>query len=479
MDDLAADAPAPASIPDVYSRFRLGLFRIRQALNWCIHTRLARLAAYALIQIGSFLNAVGIRPSGLKIIFFARRIAPVPGGDRAIRKVMEEDAVDRNPLDRLLESPHPRSLLACAPRILILKVPCLQNGQVVEKGALIIKFTETFAPFFLGIDTNQLADHFWIILEPSRVGYSVPELVLWTRLDKKKVIVLTPCPPDHQLLEAMNSNLVPLPLGPADWTNPTTFRKLASTTKKYDAIYVANFKANKRVDRYIRAVVHVGARRPGYRAALVCASWGEEECGNEIRQQVAWAKRKVDLDFFFSVNRLQLAQLFNASKVNVLVSLREGANKGLAEGLFAGTPALLMAENLGGNYRHINAQTGRVVADRHLEKALEWFADHYTRFRPEIWAQNNISPLESTARLSAKLEELGLEQRQRWTRELLVKVNQPELQYMDPENDWLLDERAALLDCYAPGARSTSRWSYLERLEAGSRGQRASFGRSG
>jgi hypothetical protein len=188
MDDLAADAPAPASIPDVYSRFRLGLFRIRQALNWCIHTRLARLAAYALIQIGSFVNAVGIRPSGLKIIFFARRIAPLPSGDRAIRKVMEEDAVDRDPLDRLLGNPHPRSLLACAPRILILKVPCLQNGQVVEKGALIIKFTETFAPFFLGIDTNQLADHFWIILEPSRVGYSVPELVLWTRLDKSYCI---------------------------------------------------------------------------------------------------------------------------------------------------------------------------------------------------------------------------------------------------------------------------------------------------
>jgi hypothetical protein len=150
--------------------------------------------------------------------------------------------------------------------------------------------------------------------------------------------------------------------------------------------------------------------------------------------------------------------------VNVLLSLREGANKVLAEGMFAGTPALLIAENMGVNRRNINDQTGRIVPDGELEDALVWFSDNYHKYKPRHWAEMHISPIASTRALSSKLREIELSEGRIWTKDLMPKVNQPELGYLNPADNWLLEKRISLLHLFSRGADATAALQFIQEL---------------
>jgi glycosyltransferase involved in cell wall biosynthesis len=447
MNSASPPAPEPATIDPAYSPWRVLRFRLRQTLVWWIHTAFKTPLGMSLVIAGVALRSLGLRQAGLKYLLLGRRVTPSSRADAAIWRIIEKEEGYRD-FEGLLVEAVKKPIHA--DRILILKVPRLEGGEVIEKGALIVKFSETFAPLFHELDVRRLAQYFTIILEPSSVGYSVPEILIWTQLRPEKVVVLAPYQPDFDFLLAGQSNLVPITLGPADWVNPARFAKRGGTEKVYDAIYIANFNPIKRVDRYLRAVVRVSQRRADFRAALVCAGLGKEtRYGQDILATIAWAKRNANLDFFHSVDQRQLNELLNWAKVNVLVSLREGANKCLAEGLFAGTPALLIDECACGNHRHVTPETGRSVADRDLEKTLIWFADHHAQFQSDAWAEPNISPTASTHLLSRTLRELEGASGSVWTSELKAKMNQPELGYVDAGDDWLLTRRPELLAAFA------------------------------
>jgi glycosyltransferase involved in cell wall biosynthesis len=196
----------------------------------------------------------------------------------------------------------------------------------------------------------------------------------------EKVIVLSPYHDDFHLLSKLDTNLTPIHLGASDWVNPSRFNICHNVEKIYDSIYVANNNRIKRVDRYLRAVVRISRDHRNYRAALVCASHGNSR--REVQETIKWASERAHIDFFGGVNQARLNILFNQSKVNILLSLREGANKVLTEGMFAGTPALLVAENMGVNRRNINNCTGKIVPDGEIEDALVWFSDNYHKYKP-------------------------------------------------------------------------------------------------
>lgn len=448
-------SPGPTSrepLPTTFSRWRIVRFRTRQTLAWWLQVKLQRPLAWTLVHLGLAIRGLGFRRKGLSLLLSGRRVTRNSRADNAIRDIIAQDPLLEEDLVAMFGESASQSLSACAGRTLVVKVPRLQDGEVVEKGALVIKFTETFAPMFTGLDTRRLARYFRIILEPSWVGYSLPEILVWTGLSPEKVIVMAPYQPDFDFLTALDSNLVPVTLGPADWVNPTRFRKLEGVPKVYDAIYVANYNPKKRVDRYLRAIVRVCRRRPGFRAALVCAGVGKNDYGQAIGETIAWAKENAAVDFFNPVSQARLNELLNQSKVNVLLSLREGMNKGLAEGLFAGTPALLLAESACGNHRHINPETGRVVPDRGLEKALCWFADHDAEFEPHVWARKQIAPQVSMDRLSNMLRDLEVSEGRAWTLDLAPKTNQPEMRYIDSSNHAMLELRGEMLQAFAKDA---------------------------
>jgi hypothetical protein len=119
---------------------------------------------------------------------------------------------------------------------------------------------------------------------------------------------------------------------------------------------------------------------------------------------------------------------------------------------------------MGVNRRNINAQTGRIVPDAELEEALVWFSDNYHRYQPRPWAQTHISPTASTYALSRKLEDIEVNEGRIWTKELMPKVNQPELAYLNPVDNWLLEKRMSLLHTFSRGADVTSALQFIEDL---------------
>jgi len=439
-------------------------FQLRQIVYMWVVTRLDKVIANIFVYSGIVLRKFGRRQAGLKLILKWLRSADIAQANKIIREVAHNSGGGETEFDALLESGVDASMVRCEDRILILKLPVLSETEVIEKGALIIKFSETFIPIYLCLNVKLLAKYFRVILEPSWVGYSIENILAWSALNPEKVVVLSSYKSDFDLLSSIGTNLVPTTLGSADWVDTSTFDKISNVEKVYDAIYVANCDPIKRVDRYMRAVRRISRKRPGYKAVLVCA----ENTGSAKHEVHAVLNSYGTMDGAFEyipgLDQASLNVMFSKSKVNVLVSLREGQNKGLAEGLFCGTPALLIEENVGGNHVHINEMTGRVVPDAELETTLEWFADHYAEFSPDEWANSNISPEVSTKRLSEVLKKIEVSKGGLWNKDLFIKVNRPELAYLEPKFDWLLDKRKELLAVFTKGENEKNVIVFLKQL---------------
>lgn len=439
-------------------------YKLRQAIIKSLHTTLKRPISYIFVYSGSLLRLLGFRNFGLKLLLKGRRINNVASANRTIKNIIRQNYIHGPKFEALLISDPKFKIENIVSRVLILKLPIITNNNITEKGAIIFKFSETFTPAYLFLNLKILTKYFRVILEPSSVGYSLPEILAWSNLGTEKIIVLSPYYDDFDFLLSTTTNLIPIKLGPADWVDSSKFYKIPNTHKEYDSLYVANFNPIKRVERYIQAVVNINRFIPNYKAALVCAGFGTAQ--KEVLAILECAKmRNVSIEIFSKLNQNELNALFNNTKVNVLISLREGANKGLAEGLFAGAPALLIKENVGGNHLHINQQTGCVIPDAKIEEALIWFTENYNKFTPHEWAIEHISPLASSKLLSDKLKEIEESEGRIWTKDIFIKINKPELNYLYEENHWLLSERLELLTIFSDNPDETRIIDFLQNLK--------------
>jgi hypothetical protein len=102
--------------------------------------------------------------------------------------------------------------------------------------------------------------------------------------------------------------------------------------------------------------------------------------------------------------------------VNVLLSRHEGSNKSLFEGFFAGVPGLALKNHVGIPKAYFTPETGKLVAEHEFAAALAYFRSHWREFSPHAWAQRNIAPDVTAAKLNTLL--------QRWAREQGTQVAQ-------------------------------------------------------
>lgn len=439
------------------------LFRIKQTLIFWSHVKLKSFLSNFFVYTGILTSFIGMKTKGLVFVLKGRRIGYVRAAENVVQKIIQNKAGEETDFTALFSSykiptfPLERS----KSRILFLKLPVFEGDKVVEKGAIIVKFTETFRTLYTSLNTKLLSKYFRIILEPSWVGYCLPEILAWSALDEE-VIVFSPYKDDFDFLSNVSTNLIPMTLGPADWVDSSIFYKQPNIKKEYDAIFLANFNPVKRVDRCVRAVVRITKQYPAYKIALVCAGHGQSK--KEVLATLECAKDKSNIDLYSALTQSEINDLFNKSRVNVLVSLREGQNKGLAEGLFSGTPALLIKESAGGNHVHINEMTGKVVYDANLESALISFLDDDS-YEPEKWANEVISPVKSTQKLNDQLKKIELSKGNPWTKDLFVKVNRPELNYLESGNAHLLNKRAEFLEQFSKNAKEEDIIVFLKSLD--------------
>jgi glycosyltransferase involved in cell wall biosynthesis len=330
-------------------------------------------------------------------------------------------------------------------RVLVLNNPFIEDDLII-KGVVLIKFTHTFAYYLNVIDVQNLSKYFHIVLEPSWAGYAIPEILCWSQLDEK-VLVESSEVTDFDFLSQLETNLLPVRFGSSDWVDPRVFKSL-DLEKEYDAIYIANFNYIKRHHIYFKALSKLKAEN--FKAALVCGEWGSGK--KDIERLIEYYELQDVLDVFFGLSQADLNVLLNKSKVNVLLSLKEGSNRAVFEGFFANVPGIVLKTNIGVNKNYINDCTGLLIDEADLVSTLRFFRKNYMTFSPQQWALEHISPILTTKKLiDALYGPEAIDDIEHWGHKTAPKVNKPEAgYYYDSDKGRFLDSKT-LIDLFRNG----------------------------
>lgn len=416
------------------SLFKFYYFRIQNLTQDIAKRHLVKPVAIVLYII----SFVTISPtSRYKLLFIAHRFSYFRFIESKIVKEMDKI---QSYVHKIMENDTGISDLTNLHRSIVLKKPKMNEHIVVEKGVLLIKFTTTFQYFLKHMDCEQLQEYFHIVLEPSWAGYCLPEILAWTLL-KEPIIIECSEILDFEFIKKLNSNLIPVSFGSSDWVDHRLFNYSKKTNPKYDVIYVSNYTSIKRNHVFLNAVAKI--KNKDYRAALVCNSWGDNR--ENVKALHKHFKLDGKLDIYESLTQEELNKLLAESKVNVLLSLKEGSNRSIFEAFFANTPGIVLAENLGVNKAYINEFTGRLISEKDLVKTLLDFYENWEKYDPRKWAMENISTINTKKKLDSVLENLSKKSGQPWSEGTYIKVNKPEAMYFDDRLEYEAAEAATLV----------------------------------
>lgn len=265
---------------------------------------------------------------------------------------------------------------------------------------------------------RRLLNDYFLVLEPSHSGYCFPDILQYLSYEDEDIIVQATEESDLSFLKRLGRNLIPVDFGASDWIDDRVFRPLG-LKKEFDCVMVAMWNDVKR-HHVLMATVQT-MNDPTYRVALAGGAWNRTL--RDMQKMAKYYGVNRNITFFEALPQREVNELLNRSKVNVLLSLREGSNKSIFEGFFADVPGLVLSNNLGVNKQYINDETGRLATERELAGQLAWFRTGYRQFGPRAWAERNISCPRTTAKLQTALELISRKKGLPWTRPLATKVN--------------------------------------------------------
>lgn len=328
-------------------------------------------------------------------------------------------------------------------RSIVLKKPLESDGVVVEKGIMLIKFSETFTLYLQYVNCEKLMEKFHVILEPSWTGHAIEQILGWCKF-KQKVYIQCAGKPDFDFITSLQSNLVPLRMGSGEFVDHRVFQPITKE-KKYDLVCVANGFAHKRVYAYLRLVKELKSKNATIRAALVCASRGP--LMDVVERLIGLMKLQSSMDYLVDLSQEELNKVIEQSKINILMSYREGASRVIFEAIFSGTPSVILDRNIGIRKECFTEDSGMVARERFLAQDIGALLKRTHAMNPRAWALKNISPEVSMRRLTELIsfEEYGGAD---FKSPVYCKVNSPEATYMYPYPDISKEISDTLLKCY-------------------------------
>lgn len=331
-------------------------------------------------------------------------------------------------------------------RAIALKNPIFDHdSNCIEKGIFLIKFTGTFQLYIENIDINKLQKFFYIVLEPSWAGYCLSEILWWSQFSDA-VFVEASEERDYGFLKRANENLVPLSFGSSDWVNPDTFSEESSSLiKDIDFIYVSNHSKGKRNYSFFRALNQLSD--VDYKAAIVCSSWGEDR--DFTLSAIRYFNLEDKVQLLENLSQKELNAVLNRSKVNMLLSLKEGSNRSIFEGFFANVPAIVLKENIGVNKAYVNSDTGKLISESELTETLMWFRTNWTAFSARKWAQSNISIFKTKEKLDSAISNYAKQKGLAFSKGSALKVNSPEASFYIPEEEVSAIRPELILDLFS------------------------------
>jgi glycosyltransferase involved in cell wall biosynthesis len=285
--------------------------------------------------------------------------------------------------------------------LLVLKAWDARSG---EKGVLYLQYTESIAAFVALFDLPRVAEHYRLVVEPSSWGYQDESFLLLIRAGFD-VLVQAQDAIDFRYIESLRANLRPLPFGAGDWIDPENFVPVPGDTKRFDFVMVASWSPVKRHTVFFDALARAGLQ--GAAVALVGYPW-EGRTRADI-EKLATRAGLTGVRIFERIPRAEVAAVIRQSRVGVMLTRREGANRGIYECLFCDVPIVVTASNRGVNKSLINAATGALAGDSDLPAALTAALARSGECQARRWALGHTGYHITWRALDAELGRLAAE----------------------------------------------------------------------
>jgi glycosyltransferase involved in cell wall biosynthesis len=324
-------------------------------------------------------------------------------------------------------------------RILVVK-----SATPAERGVIAVDYQYVF-PLFAGLfDVAAICDRYDVVLEPSWADVCAPEVLLFTR-QRRPIYVQTIEPRDHAVLSALDTNLRVVPLAANWWVDPRRAPP-SSGHRDIDVIMVAAWADIKRHWRVFRALSEL--RRRGRRLRTALVGYRYDRTRQEIEDIAAHFGIRDQIETYERIDQDEVSALLARSKVHVLWSRRECANRAIIEAMMADVP-VIVREGLtfGYRYPYINEHTGRFVAESGLADAIVEMIDSREQFSPREWILEHMTCVHATRELEQYLQKAREERGESWSGGLVVRTSTLNTQlYFNPGDRRLFDADYAFLE---------------------------------
>lgn len=421
--------------PSIEALFRIGVVRL--------------VVAALFLSRGMLFLVIGKRYKGMNDLCWVVRVADIgwlqATAGRLLFREIERSRLPGHP--SLIDAYHADSssveLIASyaigggGPHDLFRDLIVLKKPSGAEKGVILLKYARTFSAVAALLDLPALSAKYFFVLEPCWTGYCDPALLMFSSAPYP-VIVQCFTESDHKFIESVGRPFVPVRLGPADWVNSEIFRAPLGEPKSYDLVMVANWAAHKRHAQLFRSLGRIAGRK--VRVLLIGFSWANRTA-DDIRKEAAMlGGSSCEIEILERVPQAEISRYLSRCKVFVFLSRKEGDNKALVEAMFADVPAIVYDKSIGGARSRINGFTGVLSSDEDLHRQIVYMLDHYGEFTPRAWALEHSGSSISTDILNEAIRRAVLEVRGVYTRQIVEKVNSPNLAYKNPQDRLLFKE---------------------------------------
>lgn len=299
-----------------------------------------------------------------------------------------------------------------------------------ERGVIMLMYSEAILAAAAIYDLGALAARYMFVIEPSWWGYQDARFLLYLGSDLD-VLVQSPRRADFEFVANLKTNLVPVRVGAGEWGDASVFcPRPADQEATYDAVMVAAWDPLKRHEVFFRAAARFKQEQGrALRIALIGydLGWNREAIERLLRQY----DLEPDCAIFEDIPHADVARIVADSRVSLLLSHREGANRAIYESMFCGTPIIVYRHQCGVNLDHVNAATGLLADEDELSGAIKQVLDHPEDFEPRAWAMEHAGYLNANKKINAALAQMSDRRSLSWTADIAAKKSAPNLRYAE------------------------------------------------
>ena len=305
-------------------------------------------------------------------------------------------------------------------RILGARMLVLKSPRENEKGVIIVDYSFALPLLMKFFDICRIAEQYYLVLEPSWSGYCDLDILCYAQYDFP-VFIQAFEPRDAAFIRSTRSNLIPVPTSANWWVDHRILKPLPHVKKDVDVIMIASWAWFKRHYRLFSALSQL--RSKGEKLRIVLIGYPIDCTQNDIFILAKYFGIHKQIEMYEWLSPEEVNQQLNRAKVNVVWSRKEGVNRTIIEGMFAGVPCILRdGFNYGYPYPYINSQTGCFSSERALPEQLLWMIQNYYQFSPRKWVMANMTCQHATEILGEAIKRKTLEYGENWTQDLVVKI---------------------------------------------------------